>query len=122
MSTRSWSGARGPGASTGLVAAIVAVVSLVAPARAQQGCCFLWNNDGSNTCVPGVTAAQCDALGGWGNHRFIEGGDCDNGLPIKQEPDIRWRYVMVVTDCRIVGDECQELHKLFRCGSDATHF
>lgn len=99
--------------------------------------------DGSRSgCNSNVTEAECNDLceaGNWDNHYYIDIADCacegpEGNLPVGYELDvddldgdgdteetIRWRYVVVIDSCRVVGDECQERHWLYRCWKDDEH-
>lgn len=126
-----------------LAAIGVGIVWLLAAAPAHAGGCFMWMNDGSDwACDASVSSpAECDALcssGGWDKCYYIAGnvaceGD-NNDFPVMYEPDtqdldddddtdetIRWRYVVVVSDCRVVDGQCQEFHQLYRCWNDDDH-
>jgi hypothetical protein len=91
------------------------------------------NIDGANSCADACLA------GGWDRYYYIESSDCScegssGNLPALRETDvndldgdgdrqeeIRWRYVVVIDDCRIAGNECQERHRLLRCWKDDAH-
>jgi hypothetical protein len=90
-----------------------------ASAQAQTGCCFVWNNNGEADCVADQTPDQCVAVAGWQNAYFIEGGACENGLNVRYDGEERWRYLIVVGDCRCEDGQCQELQSLWTCWMDA---
>jgi hypothetical protein len=97
-------------------------------------------NDGSaSECSVQGSAAACQAAcAGYDQHHFQPDGvpACegpDQTLLVTYERDIddidndpntniiRWRYVVVINDCRVVNGVCEEKHQLWRCWSDARH-
>ena len=102
-----------------VLALLVAILMLSGVStQAQTGCCFVWNNNGESDCVADQTADQCVAVAGWQNAYFIEGGACENGLNVRYDGEERWRYVIVVDDCRCIGSVCEELQSLWTCWMD----
>lgn len=94
---------------------------------AHAGGCMCWMNDGSaSDCYDSAGGqADCDNhCAGWDHAVYLDGtAACegpDNTLPVVYDNDgTRWRYVVVIDQCRIQGNECQEHHCLWRCAQPA---
>lgn len=120
--------------------ALFAVVAIVSAATAAYaGGCFCWMDDGSaSEAFIANSEADCAAMcGGYDRHYYTEGNASlegpDKMLLVIRETDtqnldgdgdtteiIRWRYVVLI-ECRISGNECQEKRSLVRCWKDDNH-